>query len=182
MQQQDERSPYESSSDATLYDRYGPTIFAYVRLHAISREDAEDLTVEVFTAALEHHHLSKLTDKEQLTWLRRVAHNKLVDTYRHTYRHPSVALEKVAETLYDDERLAPEHVALRREEYRQLHRAISTLPSLQQQVLQLRYGHGLRFAEIAILLNKREEAMRKLLSRTLSHLRTIYAQQQGGNG
>jgi len=98
-----------------------------------------------------------------------------------TYRHPSVALEKVAETIYEDERLSPEHIALHREEYRQLHHVLSTLPALQQQILQLRYGHSLRFADIAILLNKREDAVRQLLSRTLGYLRTIYAQRQGGN-
>lgn len=176
MQEQDEYIMHNNSAETTLYERYGASIFAYVRLHALSREDAEDLTVEVFTAALERANLSRLSDKEQLTWLRKVAHNKLVDTYRHAYRHPSVALEKVAETMYEDERLSPEYLTLRREEYRHLHHIISTLPALQQQILQLRYGHGLRFADIAILLNKREEAVRKLLSRTLSYLRTIYAQ------
>jgi RNA polymerase sigma factor (sigma-70 family) len=54
---------------------------------------------------------------------------------------------------------------------------IGKLSKLQQQVLQLRYEDGLRFAEIAIVLNKREEAVRKLLSRTLSTLRTLYLQQ-----
>ena len=38
---------------ATLFDRYGPVIFAYILKHVRSREDAEDLTLEVFTAALE---------------------------------------------------------------------------------------------------------------------------------
>jgi RNA polymerase sigma factor (sigma-70 family) len=178
---QDECEMYgdkDTRSNAALYDRYAHTIFAYIRLHTISREDAEDLTLEVFTAALEHNDLLRLPEKEQLTWLRRVARNKLVDSYRSANRHPSVQLDKVAETIYDDERLSPEHVALRQEEYRRLHSAISALPGLQQQVLQLRFGNGLRFADIAILLNKREAAVRQLLSRTLTFLRTIYNQQQ----
>src|SRR5947209_7476129 len=103
-QKQDEREMHSSSSDAVLYDRYAHIIFAYVRLHTLSREDAEDVTLEVFTVALEHNNLSGLTDKEKLTWLRRVASNKLVDSYRRTRRHPSVTLDRVAETIYDDER------------------------------------------------------------------------------
>jgi len=47
-----------------------------------------------------------------------------------------------------------------------LHALVHTLPSLQQQVLQLRYGDGLRCAEIAVLLNKREDTVRKMLSRS----------------
>jgi len=57
-----------------------------------------------------------------------------------------------------------------------LHQAIQTLPLVQQQLLRLRYGDGLPFAEIAILLNKREEALRKLLSRTLATLRMLLPQ------
>ncbi len=163
-----------SSSDASLYDRYAHVIFAYVQLHTPSREDAEDLTLEVFMAALEHDNLSGLPESEQLAWLRRVAHNKLVDSYRHASRHPFITLEHVEEALSNDESQAPEQVALRREEYERLYKAIRSLSTVQQQVLRLRYGDGLRFAEIAVLLNKREEAVRKLLSRTLSALRTIY--------
>lgn len=40
-------------------------------------------------------------------------------------------------------------------------------PVLQQQVLRLRYGDGLRCAEIVVLLNKREDAVRKMLSRCI---------------
>jgi len=46
--------------------------------------------------------------------------------------------------------------------------------------LQLRYEDSLRFADIAILLDKREEAVRKLYSRTLTRLRMLYEQQEGG--
>ena len=40
----------------------------------------------------------------------------------------------------------------------------------------MRVGDGLRFAEIAILLNKREVTVRKMYSRMLALLRTIYEQ------
>jgi RNA polymerase sigma factor (sigma-70 family) len=176
MQQQDERrQPY--SSDHALYDQYAASIFAYARLHTASWEDAEDLTLEVFLTALEHDNLSWLTDTQQLVWLRRVAHNKLVDHYRRSPRLPVVPLEQVVETLCHDEVLTPEQLALRREELERLYKAVGKLPLLHLQVLRLRFGDGLRFAEIAILLNKNEAAVRKLCSRTLARLRTIYDQQ-----
>ena len=110
-------------------------------------------------------------------WLRRVAHNKLVDTYRRSSRSAPVPLEQLIETAYQDEALTPEQLAIRREELEHLYKAVGTLSLLQQQVLQLRFGDGLRFADIAILLNKGEEAVRKLYSRTIARLRTIYQQQ-----
>jgi RNA polymerase sigma-70 factor, ECF subfamily len=176
MQQQDEcKQP--NSLDSALYDRYAASIFAYARLHRASREDAEDLTLEVFLKALEHDNLSSLSEKQQLVWLRRVAHNKLVDSYRRSIRPPVVPLEEVVETVYHDEALAPEQLALRHEELERLYKAVGKLPLIQQQVLRLRFGDGLRFAEIAILLNKGEGAVRKLCWRTLARLRANYDQQ-----
>jgi len=176
--QWDEYAVSNSPGDASLFDLYGQAIFAYVRLHTPSREDAEDMTLEVFTAALENDNLSGLQDSERLAWLRRVAHNKLVDSYRILARRPVIALDQVAETLLDDESRSPEQLVLQRETHAQLYSVISALPALQQQVLRLHCGDGLRFAEIAVLLNKREEAVRKIFSRTLALLRASYKQQK----
>jgi RNA polymerase sigma factor (sigma-70 family) len=180
MQQQDEYELRNRPDDAALYDLYERAIFAYVRLHTASREDAEDVTLEVFTAALENDNLSALQDSERLAWLRRVAYHKLVDGYRRSLHNPGIPLDQVVDAILDDEAKTPEHIATQREAYEQLHATIRTLPIVQQQVLKLRYGDELRFAEIATLLNKREEAVRKMLSRTLALLRTIYQKQREG--
>ncbi len=164
--------------DAQLFDRYGQAIFSYVRLHTASQEDAEDMTLEVFVAALENDNLAAIPADEQLAWLRRVAHNKLVDSYRRTSRRPHVALDPYRETLLSDENTRPEQIAEQRETQQHLLQAIEQLPTQQQQLLRLRFGDGLRFAEIATLFNKREDAVRKMLSRTLMTLRTIYSKHE----
>ena len=155
-----------------LYERYGQAIFGYLRLHAHSLEDAEDLLLEVFLAVLERDNLSALPPGEQLAWLRRVAHNKLLNLYRQSSRHPRVALDSVADTMLEAD--GPEQQALRHEEHSQLRAALQKLPPLQQHILQLRYGDGLRCADIALLIDKREEAVRKLLSRSILALRQVY--------
>ena len=175
MQQQDEHK-LAQNSDNTLYERHAAIILAYVRSRTASWQDAEDLTLEVFLTALEHDNLSWLTDKQQLVWLWRVAHNKLIDSYRRPGQPPAVSLEQVVENASHDETLMPEQLVLRREELERLYKAIGKLSSQQQQVLQLRYGEGLRFAEIAVLLNKREATVRKICSRSLVLLRRIYEQ------
>ena len=161
---------------AMLYERYGQAIFGYLRLHAHSLEDAEDLLLEVFLAALERDNLATLPPGEQLAWLRRVAHNRL-NVYRQARRHPHVALDSIAETVLEADN--PEQSTLRQEERSQLRAVLQRLPSLQQRILQLRYGDGLRCADIALLLNKREEAVRKLLSRSILALRQVYQQSEG---
>ncbi|MDQ2714275.1 MAG: sigma-70 family RNA polymerase sigma factor [Chloroflexota bacterium] len=151
---QQERVLLDDSLGAELYQRYAPRIFAYLCRQIASREDAEDLLVEVFLAVLEREHFSSLSEKEQQAWIWSVARNKLIDHYRRFSRHPSVSLIQMAEVIYEDEDLAPEQVILKQEEYARLHTALHDLPESQQEVLRLRFGHGLSCIEIAAVLEK----------------------------
>ncbi|MDQ2904817.1 MAG: sigma-70 family RNA polymerase sigma factor [Chloroflexota bacterium] len=169
----------DHESQTALYERYGPAIFGYLRLHTPSLQDAEDLLLDVFLAALEHDNLATWSPGEQLAWLRRVAHNKLVNVYRQALRRPQVALDSIADTLLEEE--GPEQLALQQEERTRVRAALQQLPILQQQILQLRYGDGLRCPEIALLLNKREGTVRKHLSRSICLLRQVYQQTEGEN-
>jgi RNA polymerase sigma factor (sigma-70 family) len=175
MQQQDKHK-LACSTDSTLYLQHAAIILAYARSHTASWQDAEDLTLEVFLKALEHDNLSWLSSEQQIVWLRRVAHNKLIDSYRRPSQQPSVPLEHVIEKACREEALTPEQLVLRREELEGLYKAVGRLPRQQQQILQLRFGEGLRFREIALLLNKREATVRKSCSRSLALLRRTYDQ------
>lgn len=163
---------------ALLYQRYAPAIFAYLRLHISIWEDAEDVLLEVFLAALEDDRLEAVPEDERLAWLRGVAHHKLVDYYRRHTRRPTAPLEALAEVVLADERLTPEASAIRQEERQRLRAAVGRLPTLQQQVLRLRFEEGLPSAEIAALLGKQDSAVRKLLSRTLNALRSLYQEKE----
>ena len=166
---------------ALLYTRYAPALFAYLRQHTTFREDAEDVLVEVFLAALENEKFATMGEKEQQAWLWRVARNKAVDHFRRAVRRQSVTLDNVADSLYDDDEQAPEQVTLRSEEYTHLQTHLHSLTTLQQEVLRLRFTNDLRCAEIAAHLGKREGTIRVLLSRALNLLRGIYQQQKGEN-
>jgi len=179
MQQQEEQQ-LARGSDSALYDRHGAIILAYARSRTASWQDAEDLTLEVFVKALEHDNLTWLSPGQQLAWLWRVAHHKLADSYRRPIQPPTVPLEHVVEQACRDEALSPEQLVLRREELAWLHQAVRKLAPQERQVLHLRFGEGLRFAEIAILMHKREAGVRKICSRSLARLRVSYEQQQKG--
>ena len=175
-----QRMPYrlDSSPVALLYQRHAPALLLYVRRHVLSWEDAEDIVLDVFLAALEKEAtLAGLDDERQVAWLRRVAHNKVVDGYRRSRKRAADGLDEIAgaiETIYDDEAKTPEAVVLRHEEHALLQERLASLPRGQQEILQLRFAAGLRCSEIARLLNKREGTVRSILSRTLNFLRTIY--------
>ncbi|SRR5579885_2121704 len=170
-------SPGESDEmpAARLYQEHAAALFAYLRLRTASREEAEDLLLEVFLAALEHQRM--LQDRSHATqraWLRSVAAHKVADHYRRDTRHPQVTLEQVAETLYADEARSPEQMTLHREEDERLRALLQRLPALQRQVIHLRFVYDLRCEEIAVVLGKREGAVRKLLWRALNLVRALY--------
>ncbi|MGH2479714.1 MAG: RNA polymerase sigma factor [Ktedonobacteraceae bacterium] len=173
MQPQRSRTIDEDTAIAELYQRHVYALLSVIRRSVPTREDAEDVLLEVFTAALERNALVGLSEGEQLAWLRRVAHNKCVDLYRLARRRPALPLEADVEVLYD-EALAPEQLALRSEEHALLYTHLAKLPEQQQQILRLRFGHDLRCTEIARSLNKSEVSVRMMLSRALNRLRGIY--------
>lgn len=157
-----------------LYQRYAATLFTYIRQHTASQEDAEDILVETFLAALEAPTFAQLAEQEQKAWLWRVARNKVVDSYRRSYIRRSIPLEQISETVYEDEEQSPEQALLRREAESQVLNLLKRLPPGHQEVLQLRFGHGLRSAEIASMIGKRESAVRVTISRAMNLLRKIY--------
>jgi RNA polymerase sigma factor (sigma-70 family) len=155
-----------------IFGRYGSVIFTYLLLHASSREEAEDLTIDVFTAALELEAFLLWDAPRQIAWLKRVAYTRLVDSFRRSKRHPVIPLELVAHTMLDEQE--PEDLAMRKEDYALLYQYISQLSPMQQELLRLCYGYELHTAEIAEMLNKSDAAIRQMLSRTLGLLRTMY--------
>jgi RNA polymerase sigma factor (sigma-70 family) len=165
---------------ARLYEQHAPALFAYLRQKTSSREDAEDVLVEVFLAAIEHGEIARLSEKEQAAWLWRVARNKVVDAYRRSRLRQGIDLDLFADLIYDDDELAPEQVSVRREEYARLHDHLGKLSPVQREAVRLRFANDLRCAEIAEVLGKREGTVRVMLSRTLNFLRGLYEKDQGG--
>jgi RNA polymerase sigma factor (sigma-70 family) len=157
-----------------LYRKYAPGMLTYVRMRITSEEDAEDLMVEVFVAALENAKFAALSEKEKQLWLWRVARNKVIDAYRRAKTRQNVTLEHVADGLFEDEMASPEYAALRQEDYMDLYAHLQSLPPLQQQILRMRFGQDLSCSEIATTLGKQENVVRVTLSRSLNLLRKIY--------
>lgn len=172
---------WQSEVDIGLYDRYAPTILAYIYQHIASPQDAEDILVEVFMATLTQQHFSSFSSERQLAWLKRVAHNKVIDRYRHNMLLTFVSIEQ-AMGLHSRE-MSPEQFMLQQEKYSALYHALERLSPEQQQLIHLRYGNGLRLTQIADILNKPEKTVSKFLHRTLQRLRGLYEQyeqQEGG--
>ncbi len=155
-----------------LYRDHARAILAYLRYAHAPEQEVEDVLLEVFLVACEQQHLLRSRPPQvQRAWLRSVARHKLADVYRG--QRESITLEEVAETLYEDEAFAPEHVTMRRETLAHLARVLQGLPKRQQAVVKLRFVYGLSLAEIATVIGKREATVRKRLTRALQVVRRL---------
>ncbi|GHO77437.1 RNA polymerase sigma factor [Ktedonobacter sp. SOSP1-85] len=157
----------------TLFDRYATHIFRYIYQQVGHRQDAEDLTLDVFLAATDSEaQLALKSEQQQLAWLQRVARNKVIDRYRRQVRTTLQPLEADAEIADDD--LTPEQYSERNETYERLFQAVARLPQAQQEIIHLRFVEGLRCTQIAQILDKSDAFVRTTISRALKRLRTYY--------
>ncbi len=155
-----------------LYERFAEPLLAYLCQQVSDRQDAEDLLLEVFLAGLQHSWLTRLPSGRQLAWLRRVARNKVIDHYRHRALLTIQPLEQVQEL--EDQGVTPERRVEEQEERAWLLQAIEQLSPDQRELVRLRYGQELHLTQIATLMEKSEGTVRKMLTRTLRHLRMLY--------
>src|SRR5258708_503794 len=119
----------DNSTVSLLYQRHASLIMISVRRLVPSWEDAEDIVLEVFLAALEQEkQLAALSDQTQLAWLRRVAHHKVVDLYRRSSAGPPVPVATLAEWIPDHQELTPEQAAVRQEAFALLRTYLASLP------------------------------------------------------
>ena len=169
----------QNEEDSTFYDRFAAIIFQYLLQQVSNVQDAEDLLLEVFVAALQDKSLFNLSPGRQLAWLKRVARHKVIDRYRHIALLNLLPIEQALEL--EDTALTPEQYTEQKENYDRLYQSIAQLTSQQRELIRLRYRNGLRFDEIAAIFEKPAGTVRQSFVRALRQLRTNYDQLERGN-
>ena len=74
-----------------VYEEYFALVYAYVARRTRSRDDAEDMTAEVFRKALENLSRFKWTGAPFGAWLLRIASNLIADRAKRAARERAVA-------------------------------------------------------------------------------------------
>lgn len=156
----------EENALEELYHQYRPMIYRYLLLMTKCKEEAEDLTQEVFIKAyrgLPHYR----GESSYKTWLYAIARNVLIDQYRKK-RAASGLLDW---PLPDQNPLVPEDVLDRKEEAKMLRSAIMELPFPYREIIIFRKIKGYSIAETANLLGFPEVKVKVTLHRALHRLR-----------
>lgn len=157
-----------------LYDRALPDVYGYLLARCRSRTDAEDVTGEVFMAAVDAVRRAAVPELT-VAWLIGVARHKLVDHGRRNERDRR-RLEAVASAAAAGDPAGgdpwPEHI-----DVLAARDTLATLGAHHRAALTLRYLDGLSVPEVADVLGRTVHATEALLVRARQAFRTAHEEQ-----
>lgn len=165
----------EAPAFGLLYDHYQPMIYRFICLKVSHREEAEDLTHQVFLQTWRKISEYDFQGFPFSTWLYRIARNEVIDYYRTKKTH--LAIEDVIETDLpelgtDDATIQLLDQNLNMQAVRS---AIEKLRPIEQDVIILRFVEDFSPSEVAIFIDKTPEAVRLIQHRAIKNLQRIIA-------
>jgi RNA polymerase sigma-70 factor, ECF subfamily len=145
-----------------LYRRYVKSVYNRVR-YVIPEADVEDVTQEVFIAALRS--LSSFRGESKFsTWLRTLTNNKVVEYYRKRSRKK---VPKQVDLAYA-EGSSDHSNASSLEDRITVRHALNHIPRPYREIILLRFAEEMSFNEIADYLDKNLEATKSLHRRAMT--------------
>jgi RNA polymerase sigma-70 factor, ECF subfamily len=166
----------DGSAFDEIYRTLAGPVYSYLSTQVRRREDAEDLTGQVFLEAMRGVRGFTGDGSAFRGWVFRIAHNRAVDLARRLARRPESPLEE-AESVPD--LLATEDRALTSVAYARVWEAVRRLPEQQKRVIVLRLAAGLSSREIAEALGKRIGTVKALQHRALVTLSKVLQDLEG---
>lgn len=163
---------------APLFERYqGPLLNFFFRLTG-DRETSRDLTQTVFERIIRYRQ-SYRADARFRPWVYQTARNVLAD---HRRRHSRLFAEPLAAAgePFDGEAPAepPDHSWREKREARELQDALDRLPADDRELVVLSRFHGMRYDEIAVVMEKSVAAVKVQAHRAIHALRRIYFEKE----
>ena len=146
---------------AELYENNFERVYAYVARRVRDREEAQDLTSEVFHKALAGLPRFEWRGLPFVAWLLGIASNVVSDRWQSKDQQKEVATDRVEEVGVEDDV----------EKRAMLYQLVDALPADQRQVILWRFVEQKSLREIAAKLGRSEGAIKQLQLRALQNLR-----------
>jgi RNA polymerase sigma-70 factor, ECF subfamily len=150
---------------ADLYERYFELVYAYIARRLRDRNEAEDVTAEVFHKALRSLPRFKWTGAPFAAWLFRISANMIADRAQRAARERNVGNDNEVSAIHSTQ---PQQADLEQSERRaSLLRQVEQLAEDQRQVVIMRFAEEKSIREIAGVLGRSEGAVKQLQFRAL---------------
>lgn len=171
----------DASAFGALVEKYSSFVYRTVFYDIKNREDAEDLSQDVFIKAYGALNGFRY-DSEFSTWLFRICKNTVYDYLRKYGKNKTVSLsdmtydedgEKEAEIPDASGAFEPEKQVISNETSRAVQEAIRQLAQEHRDVIVLREIEGYSYAEIADILSLEEGTVKSRLSRARGALKKL---------
>lgn len=146
-----------------LYAQYGTDVLRVSYFYLGNREQAEDVTQDVFVRLMENR--PALKPGSEKSWLLKVALNRCRDHWRSSWHKRVLLGSKKLDIIPDDDKLDD------RLEKEALMQAVNALPAPEKEVFLLFYYQGLSTQETAEVLGTPEGTVSSRLSRGRQKLR-----------
>lgn len=153
-----------------IYHLYVSKVFNFIRRFLLSKEDAEEITQDVFLKLWEKHS-SLDVDKSISSYLFTIAQHKIIDKYRQ-YSVAESRIKKIIGVRRQQLDIhATEHLMDFNELNEIIHQLVEELPQGRKAVFKLSRENGLSYREIAGILKISEGTVEKQMSHALQTLR-----------
>lgn len=157
-----------------IYDALIDRVYRFVYFRTGAREEAEDLTEEIFLKAYKNIRSFEKRNCPFEAWIFRIARNAIIDHYRTKKNH--IKLDQVYDL--EDDQQQPQEDAENQILYRAVLRQIYKLPDRYQEIIILRFIEGKKTEEIGFILQKPAPHVRVLQSRAIKLLKNLFTDQE----
>jgi RNA polymerase sigma-70 factor (ECF subfamily) len=159
-----------------LYEEQFERVYAYVARRLNRREDAQDVTSEVFHQALANLRQFEWRGVPFAAWLHRIAANAIADHWQREQQRTGQRAAHERENPGSEPEAEPNAQDLAEiEECARLFRLVKTLPAEQRRVVEMRFAEEKSIREIAKALRRSEGAIKQLQFRGVEKLRAAWA-------
>ena len=146
-----------------LYENNFERVYAYIARRVGNREEAQDLTAEVFHQALANLARYEWRGLPFAAWLLRIASNAIADSWKSKAREQgNSSSDELLSHAIDMEDV---------EQCAKLFRLVTTLPDDQRRVIEMRFAQEKSIREIAKEIGRTGGAVKQLQFRGLESLR-----------
>ncbi len=164
----------DSKAFDMLYSTYFTPLYRYVFIRLKTREDAEDVVQDTFLKAYQALPRYEHTRDSMLPYLFTIARNLLIN-HTKKKRPDTMAGEDIERHAGDEKTSA---MAEGRELREELLTAMEVLSDTEREVIELKFFGEQTYAEIAEVLDKREDAIRQHVARAMKKMREVLSERE----